>query len=129
MKYQEIEKELNQKTTWYNDSEYDVKFSYFQEAVGTQKMKKVTVTIPAGKTQTLPSHLDSTIRKVDSSTNQIVGGLVPWLKKKGEKELNLHPCLDFHKMKEEEKINQLVSEIRKNKDLEEVKKLLESRAK
>lgn len=113
----------NHKTTWVNDTEVTIRFKlYLETAGGSKKMVSKVIEIEPGKQLSLPSSFDSAIRK--ERDGKIVGGLCPWLKKKGETNLNLLPELDYFARKKEQDMTELAEKLRKQKDLEEAAKLL-----
>lgn len=111
------------KTIWINDSEEDIKLKLYKEvAGGSNKMTAVMVEVKAGKQVSLPSIYDQSIRK--ERHGQVVGGLCPWLRKKGETKVNLLPELDYFARKKEQDMVEMAEKIQKQKALEEAAKLL-----
>lgn len=112
-------------TVWVNDTAHPAKFRLMLDKKGKAPHSAAFkfVTVPVGGKITLPKDFDDAIR-TENEFGVVVGGLCPWLKKEGEVEVQLEPCLDFETVIEETKASKLADKLQKQKALEEARKLM-----
>jgi len=114
-------------TTWVNPSqEHTANFNLLtNQPSGIKGTGRawIQVTIKPGEEQVLPSVYDSAIRGLDKSGTMVISGKCPWLLKKGEEPLPLHPALDFEKVIEKQSLLQLQKQLEEEKATQEAKEL------
>lgn len=76
--------------------------------------------IKPGETAVISSQYDQAIR-TESKLGQVIGGVCPWLMKKGETEINLHPSMKAHEEIEKAELYKMATKIKEERDLEEAR--------
>lgn len=120
-----MEKEFDDRTIWINDTTEKAVFRVLTTKLTGKKNSGVlfkTVEINPGERKALDSEYDSAIR-TENAYGQVIGGLCPWLKKEGEVEVELHPCLDYKAVEEQIALEKLATKLQKDDALKDAIKV------
>ncbi len=127
-------------STWRNDNDKPAVFKLLTDKKVTKNRSKhmnngeqvqgsifLPVRVEPGQSIQLPSEYDQAIRTVSPKTNQVVGGLCPWLIKVGEEDLVVHVSLDYKTSIMETEALELAKAMKKENELRSALAELEKR--
>lgn len=118
-------------TTWINKTKYTANF----KLIGVHSANNIDgethcgeineVTLAPGEKVDIFSVFDNAIRTIDKNSGLVVGGLCPWLDKvKEDDKPEMHSCLDFETIMDEDRISKLSRKLIKDRSDAEAIKIL-----